>query len=141
MRFGSKHPLIIMHENSILLFKKHVLPRIESGMRILEIGPNGFPSDYRKLVQCDVEWETLDLYESEDLTYSNVSEYDFPINDDEYDLVLSGQVMEHVRKIWLWIKELERVCKTGGFVITISPVSWPYHEAPVDVVAFRNYGV
>jgi hypothetical protein len=28
--------------------------------------------------------------------------------------------------------ELARVTKRGGRVITISPVSWPYHEAPVD---------
>jgi hypothetical protein len=25
-----------------------------------------------------------------------------------------------------------RVCKVGGTVITIAPVSWPYHEAPID---------
>jgi hypothetical protein len=35
-------------------------------------------------------------------------------------------------QIWLWIKEASRVCKIGGKVITINPVSWPYHEAPVD---------
>ena len=51
---------------------------------------------------------------------------------DAYDIVLSGQVIEHVRKIWLWIKELARVCKVGGLVITINPVSWPYHEHPID---------
>jgi hypothetical protein len=28
--------------------------------------------------------------------------------------------------------ELARICKTGGTIITINPVSWPYHEAPVD---------
>ena len=37
-----------------------------------------------------------------------------------------------MRKIWLWIKELTRVCKVGGLVITINPVSWPYHEHPID---------
>ena len=25
-----------------------------------------------------------------------------------------------------------RICKPGGLVITIGPVSWPYHEAPID---------
>ena len=41
-------------------------------------------------------------------------------------------MIEHVRKIWLWISELTRVCKVGGLVSTINPVSWPYHEHPID---------
>ena len=39
-------------------------------------------------------------------------------------------MIEHVRQIWVWIGELARVCKVGGVVVTINPVSWPYHEAP-----------
>ena len=30
------------------------------------------------------------------------------------------------------MREVARVCKAGGIVITINPVSWPYHEAPID---------
>jgi SAM-dependent methyltransferase len=56
----------------------------------------------------------------------------FPIENDPYDIVLSGQVSEHVPRIWLWMRELSRVCKAGGIVITSNPVSWPYHEAPRD---------
>jgi len=37
-----------------------------------------------------------------------------------------------VAKIWRWMPELARVTKPGGLVITISPTSWPYHEAPID---------
>jgi ubiquinone/menaquinone biosynthesis C-methylase UbiE len=46
--------------------------------------------------------------------------------------VLSGQVLEHVPRIWLWMREVARVCKPGGIVITINPVSWPYHKLPRD---------
>ena len=77
-------------------------------------------------------WDTIDLYRHPQLTYTAASEYTFPIPDNTYDLVLSGQVIEHVRKMWVWMKEVGRVCKVGGAVITISPVSWPYHEVPID---------
>jgi len=30
------------------------------------------------------------------------------------------------------MKEVARVCKPRGLVITVNPVSWPYHEAPYD---------
>jgi hypothetical protein len=40
--------------------------------------------------------------------------------------------MEHVKKIWVWLDELKRLAKKGGKIILINPVSWPYHEFPVD---------
>jgi SAM-dependent methyltransferase len=61
-----------------------------------------------------------------------LSEYEIPASADTFDIVMSGQVLEHVRKPWVWMKELARVCVPGGAVLTISPVNWPYHEAPVD---------
>lgn len=121
-----------MHRNSILLFEQYVAPLLGSDTKVLEIGPNRIPSDYRELTPSVPVWHTLDIRDHQDVTYPNAGEYDFPIPDGAYDVVLSGQVMEHVKKIWLWIGELERVCKPGGYVAIISPVSWPYHEAPVD---------
>jgi SAM-dependent methyltransferase len=121
-----------MHLNSELMFKKHALKYFRPGLRVLEIGPDSFPSAYRVAVGIDIEWHTLDIHPNPYLTYPSVSEYSFPIRENSYDIVLSGQVLEHVRKPWIWIKELARVCKPDGLVITINPVSWPYHEAPVD---------
>ena len=122
-----------MHTNSKLLFTKYATEYFRPNTRILEIGPDRFPSTYRSMVGRDsMAWETLDLYKDERLTFSTESEYEFPIPDNTYDIVLSGQVIEHVRKIWVWMKELSRVCKPGGIVITVNPVSWPYHEAPID---------
>lgn len=122
-----------MHSNSKLLFERYAKPHFHDGAKVLEIGPNDFPSSYCKLVgKPQLQWDTLDIYESPKLTYSKSPEYQFAIPDNTYDIVLSGQVMEHVPKIWLWIRELERVTKPGGLVIILSPVSWPYHEAPID---------
>lgn len=102
-------------------------------MRVLEIGPGGMPSEYQSCVASEsIIWHTLNIRKDAQFTYSGVSGYDYPIPDNTYDIVLSGQVLEHVRKIWRWIKELSRVCKVGGYVITINPVSWHYHDALVD---------
>jgi SAM-dependent methyltransferase len=122
-----------MHPNSELLFQKYAREYFRPGLRVLEIGPDKFPSTYQALVgDSSIQWDTIDLYQDPRLTYTAKSEYDFPIPDNTYDLVVSAQVIEHVRKIWVWMKELARVCKVGGVVITVNPVSWPYHEAPVD---------
>lgn len=125
-----------MHENSRLLFERHALPYFRAATRVLEIGPDGFPSAYRRSVEAQsgrgLSWDTLDLFRDERLTFIASSEYAFPIESGTYDVVLSGQVIEHVRKPWVWMREVARVCKAGGIVVTINPVSWPYHEAPID---------
>lgn len=122
-----------MHSNSLLLFEKYAAPYFTKGMKVLEIGPNRVPSTYCQMVgDRGVTWHTLDIYESPDLTYSASSPEAFPVPDGEYDLVLSGQVIEHVQRIWKWMAEVARITRPGGRVITISPVSWPYHEAPID---------
>jgi SAM-dependent methyltransferase len=122
-----------MHTNSQLLFQKYAVEIFRPGMHVLEIGPDRFPSTYQSLMaNSSLTWDTLDLYPNARLTYTAKSEYAFPIQDNTYDAVLSGQVIEHVRKPWLWMRELSRVCKIGGLVVTVNPVSWPYHEAPID---------
>ncbi len=130
-----------MHLNSELIFKKYGLSRFRSGLKVLEIAPASYPSRYQELVNDpSITWETIDFVSTEfidqaavnNLTYELKSPYSFPLEDESYDIVLSGQVLEHVEKIWVWLKELKRVVKKGGLIITINPVSWIYHEAPID---------
>ncbi|CAN5733791.1 hypothetical protein BH10BAC2_BH10BAC2_16350 [soil metagenome] len=123
-----------MHLNSELLFRRYALPFFKSNLKVLEIGPGTIPSVFNKLINnSEIEWHTLDFSGCGDnLTYIIESPYDFPVENDYYDIVFSAQVMEHVEKIWLWLKEIKRVVKKDGLIITINPVSWPYHLAPVD---------
>lgn len=124
-----------MHLNSELLFTKYAKQYFKSGMKVLEVGSNTPPSKYCRVIRnSDIKWDTLGLERAryKGLTFRSKDEYKYPLDDNSYDIVLSGQVLEHVKKIWIWIKELARVCNKGGYVITINPVSWAYHEAPVD---------
>lgn len=122
-----------MHRNSELMFERYARDRIRDGDRVLEIGPDQLPSTYQQAVMCQpAAWETMDFAVRDGLTHTLVDPYSFPLADDSFDVVLSCQVIEHVPKIWRWMPELVRVVRPGGLVITVAPVSWPYHEAPVD---------
>lgn len=122
-----------MHLNSRLLIEKYAKQYFKKGLKILEIGPDTIPSTIQCLVdETSLTWHTLNIYEDKRLTFPSSLEYDFPIKDEEYDIVISANVIEHVKKIWKWLPELARVTKKGGKVITINPISWGYHEDPVD---------
>ncbi len=135
-----------MHPNSVLLFRKYALPLFIAGTRVLEVGPDGNPSTYRRQITAPVIWSTADLASQvdaggerlwgigagTDVTFPMRSEYDIPAPNSAFEIVVSGQVIEHVRKPWIWMRELARVCAPGGAVVTVNPVSWPYHEAPID---------
>jgi SAM-dependent methyltransferase len=122
-----------MHPNSRLLFEKYAKSAIGRHRTVLEIGPDGAPSTYRRLCEdLDPVWHTLDITDDPALTYPKSAEYSFSIPDESYDVVISAQVIEHVRRPWRWLREVARVTRVGGLVITINPVSWTYHEAPVD---------
>jgi SAM-dependent methyltransferase len=130
-----------MHRNSAMIFEKYAPPFFKKGCSVLEIGADDNPSTYQRIVgEMPARWDSLDIagpnegsnYIHAAPTYITKSEYNFPIQSDQYDVVLSGNVIEHVRKIWRWMPELARVCKPAGIVITVVPVSWHYHEAPID---------
>ena len=98
-------------------------------MKVLEIGPDNIPSKYMKYINNKtIQWDTLDLVAIENVTFIANNEYSYPIDDNYYDIIISCQVIEHIRKIWIWIKELYRICNIGGYIIIINPVSWPFHQ-------------
>ena len=57
--------------------------------------------------------------------------YEFGI-ETQYDVVVSGNCLEHVENPFLWIKEVEKITKSGGLVCIITPYSIGPHRFPVD---------
>jgi SAM-dependent methyltransferase len=136
-----------MHLNSQLLFERFATPYFQANQRVLEIGADGDPSTYRRLLEpLPLRWETADL--ADDVMdalapggafrqavrsrHVRPTEYEIPVPDGTFDVVVAGNVAEHVRRVWVWVAELARVTRPGGMIVIVSPISWPYHAAPVD---------
>lgn len=121
-----------MHLNSKLLFLKHASSYFRDDLRILEISPDASPSSFHSMLTSKTKWETAGFKSWVHVDYTMTDEYKIPLDDNQIDIVLSSNVIENVKKPWRWMPELARICKPNGYVITINPVSWPYHEGPID---------
>lgn len=130
-----------MHLNGIGLFRKYARPYFKGNIRVLEIAPfGGFPSYYNSIIGDDsIEWWGVDVSETfigehkgKDRFILSDKEYEYPFEDNFFDIVLSDQVIAHVKLFWIWMNELKRIVKENGHIITIGALSYPSCPSPVD---------
>jgi SAM-dependent methyltransferase len=142
-----------MYLNSYLLLKKYLVPWAYSPYRrgpkpgepfypgqpvsLLEVGAGKrFSKSVLYRLSQEQKWD----YHPCDLKYhhSDVPNYirmsgensiDTPVS---FDVVGCTQVIEHVRRPWIWVAELARVCKPGGLVVIVGPDTWGLHHNPYD---------
>ena len=55
----------------------------------------------------------------------------FEVEDNSYDVIISGQLFEHLEFFWLTMSEIKRVLKPGGYVCIIAPSSGHKHGGNV----------
>lgn len=51
---------------------------------------------------------------------------------DSFDVVVSGQTLEHTLRPWLFMGALVRILKPGGRLCVIAPHTWVHHPSPLD---------
>lgn len=124
-----------MHPNSINLMKEFLEKYLNhyDKLKILDVGSRDDLRAYRNL--CDnSEWEYLgvDLRGGYGVDMILERPYDYPFTDGEFDVVISGQTLEHVEDTHRWIIELNRILKVGGYICIIAPWQAHLHPEPKD---------
>ncbi|RME19543.1 MAG: class I SAM-dependent methyltransferase [Bacteroidetes bacterium] len=96
--------------------------------KVLEIGTgSGYGIDY--LAPCVKEFVTIDKFQPSDVDFSKYHNVLFqrctvpplPFQDNEFDFVVSFQVIEHIKDDKTFVKEIYRVLKPGGKFIVTTP--------------------
>jgi SAM-dependent methyltransferase len=71
-----------------------------------------------------------------------VNPYDWSsIATDSFDVVISGQVFEHVEFFWITMAEMTRVLKKDGLLCVVAPNGVREHRYPVDCYRFLTDGM
>lgn len=123
-----------MHTESMQLMKyfidKHL--NINNELDILDVGSYDINGSYKSLF-LNKKWHYtgIDLLAGPNVDIISESEYKFGIKK-QYDVVISGNCLEHVEAPWLLIKEIEKTVKKGGLICLITPFSVGEHRYPID---------
>ena len=102
-------------------------------LQILDVGScqtYSYHESYASLMSDKWKCTGLDIQEGRNVDITIKEPYSFPFADNFYDVVISGQVLEHVECPWLWIKELYRVLKKDGKICIIAPSQGEVHNTP-----------
>lgn len=130
-----------MHPEAYIEMRKLLERAPGDAAHCLDVGSLDVNGNYRKMV-LSMGWTCLGLDIREGKNVDVVAPaYEYPFEDGEFDVVISGSTMEHVLKPWLWIRELARVTRRGGLVAILTHHTFPFHEYPVDTFRYFPDGM
>lgn len=124
-----------MHESSFREMTKFAdkLPR--TPLRIADVGSLDLNGTYRSIFASVPQWNYvgMDLVAGPNVDIVLEGEEDWSnVEASSFDVVVSGQTLEHTRKPWLFARQLARLAKKGALLCVIAPYQWVYHPHPVD---------
>jgi len=100
---------------------------------VLDVGAYDVNGTYRPLIEGrGWRYTGLDVEIGPNVDIVSPDLYRFPFDDGRFDLVISGSTMEHVQAIWLWVPELARMIRPGGWLAIVTHWQFPVHRYPVD---------
>jgi SAM-dependent methyltransferase len=110
---------------------------------ILDIGSQDVNGTYKNLFE-NPKWKYygLDIVAGENVNIVVKDIYRWKeIKNQSFDVVISGQALEHVEFFWITMLEIARVLKNNGLLCLIVPSSGPEHRYPKDCWRFFPDGL
>jgi len=114
---------------------KRLLPTF--GGRVLDAGCGSRP--YQEWFGSVTEYVGLDVSPGRAVDLVVASNEHWPLPNEQFDVILSSQVLEHVEHLDITLYEMSRVLKRGGVAILTFPFLYNEHGAPWDYRRFTAY--
>ena len=101
-------------------------------LKIADVGAYDVNGTYRPLFDNPGWTYTgIDVAKGPNVDIVVPSDGDWGLNE-QFDVVISGQCLEHVAAPWRWIHQIAQLAKPGGLIWVTAPNTWPFHEHPID---------
>lgn len=110
--------------------------------KILEIGSRNVTQTNLRKYFNKAEYVGFDFYEGENVDIvgdaHKLSEY---FQNEEFDLIFSSAVLEHLMMPWIVAEEINKILKIGGNVFIETHFSFSSHERPWNFFQFSDLGL
>jgi len=135
-----------MHSTSLENMKLFYKEYLKDGDIILDIGSKKYHGhqSYKDILPTDIKditYNGLDIEPGLNVDIVTDQNYKWDINDNSYDIVISGQTFEHTEFFWLTFQEMARVTRKNGYICVIAPSRGKIHRYPVDCWRFHPDGM
>ena len=128
-----------MHENSyntMADFKNKYL-KGKFNLKVLDLGSLDINGSYKPIFY-EHEYKGLDIMEGKNVDIKIPYPYQWDnVKKDYYDVIVSGQTLEHIEDDMRFVKEAARVLKPEGIICFIAPSTGPLHME----LDYRRYTV
>jgi SAM-dependent methyltransferase len=112
---------------------------IQRGAAILDVGCGEMPY-YPVFASVAGDYAGADMFPGPNVRYVCPAEA-LDVPDESFDVVLSTQMLEHVRDPTKTLSEIGRVLRPGGIALVSTHGVWPYHPVPEDYWRWTHEGL
>jgi SAM-dependent methyltransferase len=111
---------------------------LRPGLRVLDVGSLVTRGNqcYRDVFE-EYDYVGMDLVHGPNVDLVPANPYAWTeVPTESFDVVVSGQMLEHNPFFWVTMAEISRVVRPGGHVCITAPSKGPVHRAPLDCWRF-----
>lgn len=113
----------------------------KNGISVLDVGSSDYNGSYKNLFPC-CKYTGLDMAPGKNVDICVENPYNWEeLKANTFDVVVSGQTLEHSPFFWLLFGEIVRVTKKGGLICIVVPRGFHKHRYPVDCWRFLADGM
>ncbi len=127
------HPASIAHMRDVRKKYLGYLDNIAGPVVVCDDGGlHNSPEKCYRSVFADLprlDYKVCDIVEHPSVDHVKPSPFKLPFLAQTFDLVVSGQMLEHCQNPFKAVKEMKRVLKVGSCLVVIVPSTGPRHDA------------
>ena len=133
-----------MHKNAMDIMRWFSTNYVAKGVKVLDIGSQIMPhqvnfGSHRDLFEG--EYVGIDISAGINVDIVLTEPYEFPFDNEYFDVVISSQTFEHIEFPWKTMEEISRVLKPNGLICIIAPAKAPIHKYPLDTFRYHPDGM